>query len=94
MHLIGLPSEAPVLELDVTDPEHLATLADRIREHAPQLDGVLHSIGYAPASALGGNFLNTEWEDVATAVQVSAYSFSSLTMAVKPLLANPASGRR
>ncbi|MFN8148108.1 MAG: enoyl-ACP reductase FabI [Candidatus Nanopelagicales bacterium] len=81
-----LPAEAPVLELDVTDPEHLATLADRIREHVPQVDGVLHSIGFAPAAALGGNFLNTEWDDVATAVHVSAYSLKALTMATLPLM--------
>ena len=38
----------------------------------------MHSIGFAPQAALGGNFLNTAWEDVATAVQVSAYSLKSL----------------
>jgi enoyl-[acyl-carrier protein] reductase I len=81
-----LPSPVPVVELDVTDDEHLATLADRLREHVDQVDGVLHSIGYAPASALGGNFLQTEWPDVATAVQVSAYSLKSLTMATLPLM--------
>ena len=55
-------------------------------EHVDHLDGVLHSIGFAPQSALGGNFLHTEWEDVATAVHVSAYSLKSLAMASKPLL--------
>ena len=51
---------------------------DRVREHVDGLDGVLHSIGFAPEAALGGNFLNTEWDDVATAVQVSAYSLKAL----------------
>ena len=41
--------------------------ADRVREHVDGLDGVLHSIGFAPEAALGGNFLKTEWDDVATA---------------------------
>ncbi|WP_440901881.1 SDR family oxidoreductase, partial [Actinosynnema sp.] len=54
-----LPEPAPVLELDVTDERHLATLADRVGEHADRLDGVLHSIAYAPPSALGGGFLDT-----------------------------------
>ena len=49
------------------------------------LDGVLHSIAYAPPGALGGNFLTTPWEDAATALQVSAYSLKSLTMACRPL---------
>jgi enoyl-[acyl-carrier protein] reductase I len=45
----------------------------------------VHSIGFAPEAALGGNFLNTQWEDVATAIQVSAFSLKSLTMAARPL---------
>ena len=81
-----LPTEAPVIELDVQNQEHLDGLADSVREHVDGLDGVLHSIGFAPMEALGGNFLHTEWKDVATAVEVSAYSFKSLAMACKPLL--------
>lgn len=82
-----LSNQAPVIELDVTNADDLATLADRIKEHVDGLDGVLHSIGFAPQTALGGNFLNTEWPDVATALEVSAYSLKSLTMACRPLLA-------
>ena len=83
-----LPKPAPVLELDVTNDEHLSTLADRIKEHLPHLDGVVHSIGFAPESALGGNFLNTTWDDVAVALHVSAYSLASLTMATKDLMSD------
>jgi len=46
---------------------------------------VLHAIGFAPASCLGGGFLDAPWEDVATAVQVSAYSLKSLAVASLPL---------
>jgi enoyl-[acyl-carrier protein] reductase I len=81
-----LPQPAPVVELDVTDPEHLAALAGSVGEHVDRLDGVLHSIGFAPQAALGGNFLHTGWEDVATAVHVSAYSLKALAMAARPLL--------
>jgi len=81
-----LPQPPPVLELDVTDAGHLASLADRVAEHVPRLDGVLHGIAFAPQSALGGNFLDTEWEDVATAVHVSAYSLKALAMAALPLM--------
>ncbi|HZN20243.1 MAG TPA: enoyl-ACP reductase FabI [Micromonosporaceae bacterium] len=75
-----------VIELDVTKPEHLATLADRVREQVDGLDGVLHSVAFAPADCLGGNFLNAEWPDVATALHVSTYSFKSLIMACLPLM--------
>ena len=81
-----LPRTAPVIELDVSSPDDLAALEGRVREHVDGLDGVLHSIGFAPEAALGGNFLNTEWPDVATAVHVSAYSLKALTVAALPLM--------
>jgi meromycolic acid enoyl-[acyl-carrier-protein] reductase len=82
-----LPQEPPVIELDVTDTGHLEALPDKVREHVDGIDGVVHSIGYAPPSALGGGFLDTPWEDVATAVHVSTYSLKSLTVACLPLMA-------
>jgi enoyl ACP reductase len=80
-----LPEPPPVVELDVQNQEHLDSLADRVREHIDGVDGVLHAIGFAPASCLGGGFLEAPWEDVATAVQVSAYSLKSLAVAALPL---------
>ena len=81
-----LPDPPPVLELDVTEPAHLETLAARVSEHTGGLDGVVHSIGFAPQPALGGNFLATSWDDVATAVHVSTFSLKSLAMAALPLM--------
>jgi enoyl-[acyl-carrier protein] reductase I len=81
-----LPDPPPVLELDVADQGHLGSLAERVSAHTDRLDGVVHAIAFAPQSALGGNFLNTEWADVATAVQVSAYSLKALAMAALPLM--------
>jgi enoyl-[acyl-carrier protein] reductase I len=86
-----LPMKPVIIELDVTNQEHLDGLAEQVRQHLPHLDGVVHSIGFAPEAALGGNFLNTSWEDVATAVHVSAYSLKSLTLACRPLFKEGAS---
>jgi enoyl-[acyl-carrier protein] reductase I len=86
-----LPNGAPVIELDVTNADHLAALPDKVREHVDGLDGVLHSIAYGPPSTLGADFLDAPWEDVATAVQVSAYSLKSLAVAALPLLAQGSS---
>ncbi len=80
-----LPGPAPIIELDVTNQEHLDGLASNIKKHVPHLDGVVHSIGFAPEAALGGNFLNTSWEDVSTALHVSAYSLKALTTATRSL---------
>lgn len=82
-----LPVEPAVLELDVTDEEHLARLPDLVREHVDGLDGVVHSIAYGnPETLLGGRFLTGPWPDVAQAVQVSAYSLKSLAEACRPLM--------
>ncbi|MET8523248.1 enoyl-ACP reductase FabI [Nocardioides sp. NBC_00163] len=83
-----LPEEPPVLDLDVTNQEHLDGLADALRaEGVERLDGVVHSIAYGnPQTLLGGKFLDGPWEDVSQAVQVSAYSLKSLAMATRPLL--------
>ncbi|QCX75663.1 Enoyl-[acyl-carrier-protein] reductase [NADH] [Streptomyces sp. YIM 121038] len=81
-----LPKPAKVIELDVTNEEHLARLEGLVREELGGLDGVVHSIGFAPQDALGGNFLNTPFESVATAMHVSAFSLKSLTMALLPLM--------
>jgi meromycolic acid enoyl-[acyl-carrier protein] reductase len=81
-----LPKEAPLIELDVTNNEHLAALPDKVREHVDGLDGVVHAIAFAPQSCLGGGFLDAPWEDVATALHVSTYSYKSLATACLPLM--------
>jgi enoyl-[acyl-carrier protein] reductase I len=81
-----LPQPAEIVELDVTSTDDLDALAGRVGEHVDSLDGVLHSIGFAPEAALGGRFLQTSWEDVSTAVHVSAYSLKALAVAARPLL--------
>ena len=82
-----LPQPAPVIELDVTDPEHLERLPQQLGQHVDGLDGVVHSIAYGnPETLLGGDFLRGPWEDVAQAVQVSAYSLMSLSKACLPLM--------
>ncbi len=87
-----LPAEPPVVELDVTSEDHLGGLPDRLRELGiDRLDGVLHAIGYAPAGALGGNFMSATWTDVSTAVQISTFSLMALARATRPLLAEQSS---
>src|SRR5690625_1342912 len=81
-----LPAPAPVVELDVTEADDLDGLAGAVREHTEHLDGVVHSIGFAPQSVMGGNFLAGDWEDVATAMHVSAYSLKALAVATQSLL--------
>ncbi|MFJ8913071.1 enoyl-ACP reductase FabI [Amycolatopsis sp. NPDC102389] len=85
-----LPEPPPVVELDVTDQDQLGMLADRVREHADGLDGVVHSIAGAPASCWG-DFMGAPWPDISASLQVSAYSLNALAVAVLPLLSPGAS---
>jgi meromycolic acid enoyl-[acyl-carrier protein] reductase len=86
-----LPKPAPLVELDVTDPDHLARLPELVGAYVDGIDGVMHSIAFAPPSCLGGDFLDAPWEDVATALHVSAFSLKSLAVATLPLF-GPAGG--
>jgi enoyl ACP reductase len=86
-----LPTTPEVFELDVTSDQDLATFADKVRPVMPRVDGVVHSIGFAPEAALGGNFLKTTWPDVATAIHVSAYSLKALAVACESFLGERAS---
>lgn len=81
-----LPSPPDVLEMDVTDPAHLSRLTADLGERWGRVDGVLHSIGYAPEACLGGDFMRAGWDDVSTAVHVSAYSLKALAEAALPLM--------
>ncbi|GGV51877.1 enoyl-[acyl-carrier-protein] reductase [NADH] [Streptomyces longisporoflavus] len=84
-----LPKPAKVIELDVTNQEHLDRLAGVVKDELGGLDGIVHSIGFAPQGAF--NFLEASFEDVATAMHVSAFSLKSLTMACRPLFEDGAS---
>ena len=78
-----LPVEPLVVELDVTSEADLAALPERVGGH---LTGVVHAIGYAPATALGNGLLDTPWEDVGTALHVSTWSYAALVRACLPLM--------
>jgi enoyl-[acyl-carrier protein] reductase I len=78
-----LPTPPEIVELDVTDAAHLDGLAGAV---GGQLDGVLHAIAFAPESCLGGGFLDAPWDDVAVALQISAYSLKGLAVASLPLM--------
>jgi enoyl-[acyl-carrier protein] reductase I len=81
-----LSPEPDVLEVDLTDPSHLDALAADLGERWGRVDGVLHAVAFAPQRALGGNFLETGWDDVALTMHTSAYSLKALAVALLPLM--------
>jgi enoyl-[acyl-carrier protein] reductase I len=77
----------PVLPCDVTSDEQIAGLFDRLQSEWQGLDGLLHSIAFAPREALSGDFLaGLTREGFATAHDVSSYSFAALAKGARPLL--------
>ncbi|TMM13494.1 MAG: enoyl-ACP reductase FabI [Actinobacteria bacterium] len=81
-----LDAPADVLELDVTDASQFDALAEELRSRWGAVDGVLHAIGFAPPDCLGGDVMRAGWDDVAVALQISAYSLKPLTQSLLPLL--------
>ena len=71
--------------MDVNEPAQVDA-SERNWRAMGALDGFLHAIAFAPQDALGGNFLNTAWESVATAIKTSAYSLKALAAGMLPLM--------
>jgi meromycolic acid enoyl-[acyl-carrier-protein] reductase len=80
-----LDGSPDVLELDVTSPEQISAAIEDLTSRWGSVDGVLHSIGFAPASCMGGGFLDAPWEDVSMALHVSTFSLKALAAGLLPL---------
>jgi len=79
---------APVLPCDVTSDAQIAALFDSLKSEWGGLDGLLHSIAFAPREALKGDFLDgLSREAFATAHDISSYSFAALAKGAAPLMA-------
>jgi enoyl-[acyl-carrier protein] reductase I len=81
-----LPDPPDVLEMDANDPAQIEALRTELETRWGSIDGFLHAIAFAPQDALGGNFLNTPWESVSTAIQTSAYSLKAIAAGLLPLM--------
>lgn len=81
-----LPDPPEVLELDVTAAGQVEAVAADLNTRWGALDGVLHSIGFAPPACLGGGFLDAGWDEVKVAMEVSAYSLKLLAAGLRPLM--------
>lgn len=82
-----LPTPPPVVEFDVTVAEHVERVRGDASDHfGGRVDGVLHSIGFAPEVCLGDDFMAPTWADVSIAMQISAYSLKTLADAFAPLM--------
>jgi enoyl-[acyl-carrier protein] reductase I len=82
-----LPSPCDVLDLDITNDEHIDRVRADLEKRWGRIDGVVHSMANAnPETCLGGDIMKAGWDDVGRALQISAYSLKSLADLALPLM--------
>src|SRR6185312_14985763 len=85
--ITSLPG-AQAFQCDVSSDEDIDALYAQLKQHFGQLDAVVHSVAFAPADAMRGDFLDTSREAFRVAHDVSVYSLVAVTRAAVPLMAN------
>jgi enoyl-[acyl-carrier protein] reductase I len=81
--------EVPLFDMDVTDDAQIDTVYEAVRElWGGRVDYLLHSVAYAPATAMAGSFIETQRADFGTALDISAYSLVALSRRFAPLMEN------
>lgn len=81
---------ALVMPCDVTDPEEMRTLFDRIEAEYGRLDILVHSVAYAKREELAGRLADTSRDGYLLSQEISAYSFIEAARLAEPLM--PAGG--
>jgi enoyl-[acyl-carrier protein] reductase I len=81
-----------LLQCDVTNDGEVDAVYASIDKEWGKLDGVLHSVAFAPKEDLEGDFVNTSREGFKLAHDISAYSLVAVTRAAVPLLTKSGGG--
>lgn len=88
--VIDLAKEAGsdiAIPCDVSQDEDINTLFTTLKQHWDAFDILIHSVGYAPADQVKGDFLeNITREGFRIAHDISAYSFAALAKAARPMM--------
>jgi enoyl-[acyl-carrier protein] reductase I len=78
---------APLLRCDVSSDEQISALFEQLGKEWAGLDGIVHSVAFAPRDALKGELLDGLTRDAfRIAHDVSSYSFAALAKAALPLM--------
>ena len=84
--LIAELPNAQAFQCDVSRDEEIAQLFEQLKERYGRLDVLVHSIAYAPAEDLKGDFAETSRDGFRIALDTSAYSLVALARAARPLM--------
>lgn len=75
------------IPLDVSSDEQIDTLFVELAKRWDGLDGLVHSIAYAPTEAIEGDFLNgISREAFRIAHDISSYSYAALAKGARPMM--------
>ena len=77
---------APLIECDVSSDEAVRRAIDELAESMPILDGMVHSIAWAPAEDLQGSFVQTSRAGFAQANDISSYSLIATAREARRLM--------
>ena len=76
-----------LIQCDVSDDDSINSSFKELSKTWSNFDGLVHSIGFAPADQLEGDFVDvTTREGFKIAHDISSYSFTALAKAAKPML--------
>ena len=76
-----------LIECDVSSDESIHSMYQELSKSWDNFDGLVHSIGFAPANELDGNFVDVATrEGFQIAHDISSFSFTALAKGAKPFL--------
>ena len=85
--ITSLPG-AEAFQCDVSSDQEIDAFYAQLKQRFGQLDVIVHSVAYAPAEDLKGDFLNTSREGFRMAHDISVYSLIAVARAAAPLMSN------
>jgi enoyl-[acyl-carrier protein] reductase I len=85
--ITALPN-AQAFQCDVSRDEEIAQLFEQLKSRYGKLDALVHSVAFAPAEELKGEFVTTSREGFRVALDISVYSLVALAQAARPLMAD------
>ena len=84
--LAGELNDSLIVPCDVTNQAEVDTAFKAVEEKYGRLDFLVHSIAFAPREALEGEFITTTREAFLTALEISAFSLTQVSLAAAPLM--------
>ncbi len=84
--LIAALPNSQAFQCDVSRDEEIAQLFEQLKTRYGKLDALVHSVAFAPAEELKGEFVETSREGFRIALDISAYSLVAVARAARPLM--------